>query len=455
MRVQRLQWAVSAAVVLAACGDSGGDTGGSSFGGNSTTAASMTTMTTGGEASTGAPTGGEASTGEVTATGGATSTGAASSSGGAVCGDGVVDPGEACDDGNTDDADGCTNACALPGCGDGIVAGDEQCDDGNTEDNDACTSACKPAACGDGFIQAGVEACDDGNADDTDDCLSTCVAAKCGDGAVQAGVEACDDGNADDTDDCTSTCAAAKCGDGFVQAGVEGCDDANADSSDGCLATCAVATSCKQIKAADPGSADGLYMVDLDGDGPLAALSVFCNQDYDGGGWMLVGKTIKAGLTPDEKAKIYMGGWDAYTKDGYGSPANDSRIYWMPLALWHTFTNDHLLNEFYVEDSATKLRMNNMTIGDAAGKFKINWATPVQGFGEVVAPIKGAGFTTHDQDNDVWGNNCAKDNVGYNGGWWYTNCYQLSMLHSNGNIYSWNENIVTSVNYLYLYLREK
>ncbi len=99
--------------------------------------------------------------------------------------------------------------------------------------------------------------------------------------------------------------------------------------------------------------------------------------------------------------------------------------------------------------------MNNMTIGDAAGKFKINWATPVQGFGEVVAPIKGQGFTTHDQDNDAWGSNCAKDNVGYNGGWWYTNCYQLSMLHSNGNIYSWNENIVTSVNYLYLYLREK
>ena len=38
------------------------------------------------------------------------------------CGDGIVDPGEACDDGNTDDCDGCTSKCTLTaGCGDGVV----------------------------------------------------------------------------------------------------------------------------------------------------------------------------------------------------------------------------------------------------------------------------------------------------------------------------------------------
>lgn len=37
------------------------------------------------------------------------------------CGDGIVDPGEACDDGNLDDTDACTQACALAACGDGIV----------------------------------------------------------------------------------------------------------------------------------------------------------------------------------------------------------------------------------------------------------------------------------------------------------------------------------------------
>src|SRR5215471_14270223 len=44
------------------------------------------------------------------------------------CGDGVVDRGEACDDGNRIDDDGCDNACRLPVCGDGKRAGREECD---------------------------------------------------------------------------------------------------------------------------------------------------------------------------------------------------------------------------------------------------------------------------------------------------------------------------------------
>ena len=37
------------------------------------------------------------------------------------------------------------------------------CDDGNQDDNDACTNACAPASCGDTIVQADVEECDDGN----------------------------------------------------------------------------------------------------------------------------------------------------------------------------------------------------------------------------------------------------------------------------------------------------
>ncbi|MEZ4453259.1 MAG: DUF4215 domain-containing protein [Nannocystaceae bacterium] len=419
--------AASTASLSAGCGDSGDDTG-ATLGGTMTSTATSTAGTATSTSTDASAT--DASSTEETSSSSSTSTSASSSSTTAetttsagVCGDGNLDPGEECDDGNDDEADACTNTCTNAACGDGIVNGDEGCDDGNDDDTDECTSACLPAACGDGF--------------------------------VQAGVEGCDDANADDTDECPGTCQPASCGDGFVQAGVETCDDGNNVSSDGCLATCEVATSCKKIKAADPGSADGVYTVDFDADGPLDPVDVFCNQDYDGGGWMLVGRTLKSGLTPEEKTTVYMGGWQVYTKDGYGAPDAASRIYWMPLELWHEFTNAHLLNEFYVEDSATKLRMNNMTIGNELGKYKINWASPVNGFGEVVNAIKGQGFTTHDADNDVWASNCAKDNVGYNGGWWYTNCYQLSMLHSNGNVYSWKENIVTSVEYLHLYLREK
>jgi cysteine-rich repeat protein len=59
----------------------------------------------------------------------------------AVCGNGTVEAGEACDDGNLDEVDECTTTCQVPGCGDGIIqqAFGEICDDGNTDPGDGCT----------------------------------------------------------------------------------------------------------------------------------------------------------------------------------------------------------------------------------------------------------------------------------------------------------------------------
>lgn len=62
-------------------------------------------------------------------------------------------------------------------------------------------------ACGNGALDPGEE-CDDGNLDDSDDCPSTCQAARCGDGLVRAGVEVCDHGIDDGSDDCLSWCGA-------------------------------------------------------------------------------------------------------------------------------------------------------------------------------------------------------------------------------------------------------
>ena len=161
---------------------------------------------------------------------------------GAVCGDGVLQTGEACDDGNRDDADACPTTCEVARCGDGFVrAGVEACDDGNDIDDDGCTNTCRLPTCGDGVVQTGEE-CDDGNVSNADDCLTTCLDATCGDGFVHAGVEECDDGNRDDLDACPTTCEVARCGDGFVRAGVEACDDGNDIDDDGCTNTCRLPT---------------------------------------------------------------------------------------------------------------------------------------------------------------------------------------------------------------------
>jgi cysteine-rich repeat protein len=153
------------------------------------------------------------------------------------CGNGTLDPGEECDDGNRLDGDACTSTCLRARCGDGILwRGVEACDDGNELDGDGCPGHCGPPTCGDGLVQAG-EPCDDGNRDDSDACLSSCALAFCGDGLLRAGTEECDDGNRIDGDACVA-CRPARCGDGFVQLGVEACDDGNPVDDDGCDNLC-------------------------------------------------------------------------------------------------------------------------------------------------------------------------------------------------------------------------
>jgi len=89
-----------------------------------------------------------------------------------LCGDGVVDPGEECDDGNTVDADGCLTSCRRNVCGDGFVNPEaEQCDDGNRDAGDGCTNAC--TICGDRTVTE-PETCDDGNLEETDFCPPDC-----------------------------------------------------------------------------------------------------------------------------------------------------------------------------------------------------------------------------------------------------------------------------------------
>ncbi len=63
------------------------------------------------------------------------------------CGNGKVEEGEQCDDGNAIDGDGCTKTCTKQVCGNGAVEAGEECDDGNNEDGDACSADCLLSDC--------------------------------------------------------------------------------------------------------------------------------------------------------------------------------------------------------------------------------------------------------------------------------------------------------------------
>jgi fibro-slime domain-containing protein len=276
--------------------DSGGTSGfgGSNAGNAGTTSgdsgASGSTGATAGNASGGGP--GAAGLGGAGDEGGTAGTGDAGSGGAppGVCGDGALDPGEECEDGNRMNGDGCSSVCELECapedepctevvCGDGILGVGETCDDRNDRSDDGCSSSCaiepgyvcpvpgaaceRAPSCGDGVIGVG-ESCDDGAMASRDGCSSTCAIedgfdcqgmpsvcspTTCGNGTVQGG-ESCDDGNALPFDGCSTGCrleptctpgmgCTSPCGDGIV-IGNEQCDDGNRRNGDGCSASCSV-----------------------------------------------------------------------------------------------------------------------------------------------------------------------------------------------------------------------
>lgn len=136
-----------------------------------------------------------------------------------VCGNGMLEGYEECDDGNTVDGDGCTRHCAREVCGNGVLDPGEECDDGNTNLGDGCSPTCRVETCGNGVLEAD-EACDDGNRIGGDGCAADCAAVQAGwrcrrpgqpcsptcGNAVRDGSETCDDGNTLDGDGCSHDC---------------------------------------------------------------------------------------------------------------------------------------------------------------------------------------------------------------------------------------------------------
>jgi cysteine-rich repeat protein len=205
-----------------------------------------------------------------------------------TCGNGIVDPGEACDDHNRTSRDGCSAICQIecfsscdgcgpPGtclvssrCGDGKRDSNEACDDSNAVSDDGCYETCtviEPGwicplpghrcvpICGDGR-KVGPETCDDGNAVGGDGCSEICVsepaAARCGDGMI-SGAEECDDGAGNDDrvyGGCTTQCRfGGHCGDAVLN-GAEQCDSGTRGNTvtygnqDGCGPDCRFPSFC-------------------------------------------------------------------------------------------------------------------------------------------------------------------------------------------------------------------
>ena len=156
------------------------------------------------------------------------------------------------DDGNGDNDDGIPNNSSSPTfvaagtiCGNGILERPEECDDSNRRDNDGCSSTCllEIGICGDGIVQTLLgEQCETSrhSADLPYGCVDCrYFSESCGDGKRDPGEE-CDDGILNSSSPeagCRPDCSAPRCGDKVLDAGEE-CDDGNRVSNDGCNRRC-------------------------------------------------------------------------------------------------------------------------------------------------------------------------------------------------------------------------
>lgn len=221
---------------------------------------------------------------------------------GFACGNGIVEPAEQCDDGNTTSGDGCSATCQLDNCsltgtwrlhiglGNGDVA---LIEDGNHDirgvvqqaststpalisgmiadgqltlsffdsECSTATSACETAfflneaQCSPNlpwnatFTKVAPtvcgdghidpsEQCDDGNFINGDGCSVVCLPEQCGNGIVEVN-EQCDDGNRVNGDTCDNNCTYATCGNRIVDPH-EQCDDGNANAGDACDGSCGI-----------------------------------------------------------------------------------------------------------------------------------------------------------------------------------------------------------------------
>jgi cysteine-rich repeat protein len=122
-------------------------------------------------------------------------------------------------------------------CGNGVVEGDEDCDD--TIETATCDVDCTVAQCGDAHhnMLAG-EVCDAGG--ESFACDTDCTLPQCGDGLLNSSAdETCDDGGSSAT--CDDDCTLPQCGDGLQNlAALETCDDGNMSSNDGCSSSCVI-----------------------------------------------------------------------------------------------------------------------------------------------------------------------------------------------------------------------
>jgi hypothetical protein len=199
--------------------------------------------------------------------------------------------------------------------------------------------------------------------------------------------------------------------------------------------------SCADIKKGG-GNTNGLYWINPDNKGE--AFQVYCEQETDGGGWMLMQHTRWGrGSNPCGLSSNYRQHINAWVEKGIGniaawhstkSPLNDNKCYFMPFKNWRRITGTQdsggVISEMSLVSErgfGQKITMDNFYLSSGSKP----WGLRMSNYQEIKAKMcnnqdncfanQNIGFSSYANDADIYGTHCARN---YNNqAWWYANCY--------------------------------
>ena len=158
---------------------------------------------------------------------------------------------------------------------------------------------------------------------------------------------------------------------------------------------------------------DGVYGINPDGND---VVSVFCDQQTNGGGWIVLQRRL------DGSVDFYRD-WSSY-KRGFGDLTSE---FWLGNDNIHKITSkdSQLLIELTDFDNLTAHAVYDyFHVATETEKYAVQLAGFSGTAGDSMLYHNGMMFSTKDQDNDPSSDNCAEK---VKGAWWYNNCRKSNL----------------------------
>ena len=163
------------------------------------------------------------------------------------------------------------------------------------------------------------------------------------------------------------------------------------------------------------------------------AFQVYCDQDTDGGGWIVFQRR------QDGSIDFYRG-WNSY-QFGFGQRQGE---FWLGLeSLHHLTTSESSELRIDLQDTAGEKRYaqySTFVVGSDSGHYVLTSDGYTGNAGDSLGGHNGQPFSTKDADHDAYEKSCAEI---YKGGWWYNSCHSsnLNGLYLNGKHESYADGI--------------